>query len=109
MEYDEGGSGFEKLTKLMQDLRVTHPMPVRRVRMLLDWVQAGDYDVIVRGEYIRRGEEPSASDEAGAAGAFYGDRISSAVQSAGSSISDMGKQLGDWLQRTSGENGGRDE
>ncbi len=105
MEYDEGGSGLERLTKLLQDLRVTHPMPVRRVRMLLDWVQAGDYDAIVRGEYVRRGEEPSASEEASAAGAFYGDRVSNAVQSAGSSISDMGKQLGDWLQRTSGNDG----
>ena len=105
MEYDEGGGGLEKLTKLMQDLRVTHPMPVRRVRMLLDWVQAGDYDAIVRGEYVRRGEEPSASDEASAAGTYYGDRISGAVQSAGSSISELGKQLGDWLQRTSGGDG----
>jgi len=105
MEYEEKGSGLERLTKLMQDLNVTHPMPVRRVRMLLDWVQAGDYDRIVRGEYLRRGDEPSASEEASAASAHYGERIGDAIQQAGSSVSDLGDQLGEWLQRTTG---GRD-
>jgi Zn-dependent protease with chaperone function len=102
MEYAEKGSGLERLTKLMQDLNVTHPMPVRRVRMLLDWVQAGDYDRIVRGEYLRRGEEPSAGEEAAAASTHYGERIGDAIQQAGSSVSDVGDQLADWLQKTKG-------
>jgi Zn-dependent protease with chaperone function len=106
MEYEVTGSGLERLTKLMQDLNVTHPMPVRRVRMLLDWVREGDYDRMVRGDYLRRGEEPSARDEADAAGAFYADRVGSALQSAGSSIADVGQQLGDWLKRTRGGEGG---
>jgi Zn-dependent protease with chaperone function len=106
MEYEVTGSGLERLTKLMQDLTVTHPMPVRRVRMLLDWVREGDYDRMVRGDYLRRGEEPSARDEADAAGAFYADRVGSALQSAGSSIADVGQQLGDWLKRTRGGEGG---
>jgi Zn-dependent protease with chaperone function len=102
MEYSDAGSGLERLTKLLQDLRITHPMPVRRVRMLLDWVREGEYDRMVRGDYLRRGEEPSAREEADAAGAFYGDRIGEAVQSAGSSVAEMGQQLGDWLRRTRG-------
>jgi Zn-dependent protease with chaperone function len=105
MEYSDAGSGLERLTKLMQDLRLTHPMPVRRVRMLLDWVREGEYDRMVRGDYLRRGEEPSAREEADAAGAFYGDRIGEAVQSAGSSVAEMGQQLGDWLKRTRGGSG----
>ena len=107
MEYDQNGTGMERLTKLMQDLRVTHPMPVRRVKMLLDWVQAGEYDRMVRGEYLRRGEEPSASEEASSAGSHYGDRIGDAVQQAGTSVSDLGRQLGDWLDRNAGS--GRDD
>jgi Zn-dependent protease with chaperone function len=102
MDYEVKGSGLERLTKLMQDLNVTHPMPVRRVRILLDWVREGDYDRMVRGDYLRRGEEPSAREEADATGAFYADRIGSAFQSAGSSISEVGQQLGDWLKRTRG-------
>jgi len=98
-EYEEGGTGIERLTKLLQDLGVTHPMPVRRVRMLLDWVHKGDYDRMVRGDYLRRGEEASAREESEAAGAHYGRRISDAFQQAGSSISEVGQQLSDWLQR----------
>jgi len=99
MDYSESGTGLERLTRLLQQLQVTHPMPVRRVRLMLDWVREGDYDRMVRGDYLRRGEEPSAGEEADAAGTFYGDRISGAFQAAGSSISDVGQQLGDWLKR----------
>jgi len=107
MEYEQKGTGMERLTKLMQDLRVTHPMPVRRVKTLLDWVQAGEYDRMVRGEYLRRGEEPSASEEAASASSHYGERIGDAVQQAGTSVSDLGRQLGDWLDRNAGS--GRDD
>jgi len=103
MEYSESGSGLERLTRMLQQLQVTHPMPVRRVRLLLDWVREGDYDRMVRGVYLRRGEEPSAREEADAAGVFYADRISGAFQAAGSSISEVGQQLGDWLKRTKGD------
>src|SRR5215210_9021935 len=57
-EYSEGGSGLARLTRLLQQLQVTHPMPVQRVRLLLDWVREGDYDVMARGDYLRVGEEP---------------------------------------------------
>jgi Zn-dependent protease with chaperone function len=106
MEYKEGGGGLERLTRLLQDLNVTHPLPVRRVRLLLDWVRAGEYDDIVRGNYIRRGDEPPVRDEADAAGQFYAERIGSAIQEAGSSISDLGGQLKDWLQRTASRGNG---
>ena len=58
MDYSEKGTGLERLSRLLQDLQVTHPLPVKRVRELLDWVREGDYDRIVGGEYMRRGEEP---------------------------------------------------
>jgi Zn-dependent protease with chaperone function len=102
MDYSEGG-GLERLTKLFQDLRLTHPMPVRRVRLLLDWVHEGEYDAIVRGEYLRVGQEGSVREEADAASAFYGERISAAFQQAGTSISEAGQQLGDWLKRNRSE------
>ena len=105
MEYSDGGSGLDRVTKLLQDLRVTHPMPVRRVKMLLDWVREGDYDPMVRGEYLRRGEEPGLREEADAAGAHYADGISSAFAQAGSSIAEVGQQMGDWLKRNRGQGG----
>ncbi len=109
MDYSVGGSGLDRLTKLLQDLRVTHPMPVRRVRMLLDWVREGEYDRMVRGDYLRRGEEPSPREEADAAGTYYADRIGSAIQSAGSSVGEVGQQLGDWLKRVRQTDGGTND
>ena len=53
IDYEERGTGVERLSRLFQDLNVTHPMPVKRVRELLDWVREGDYDRIVGGEYMR--------------------------------------------------------
>jgi Zn-dependent protease with chaperone function len=98
----EEGKGLEKLTRVMQNLGVTHPMPVRRVRQLLEWVRAGDYDRIVDGDYIRRGHEPPLRDEADAAQEHYAKRVSDAFQQAGSSINEVSQQLGDWLSRQRG-------
>jgi hypothetical protein len=106
MEYSEGGKGVEKLTRMLQELGLTHPMPVRRVRHLLDWVREGGYDRIVRGDYVRRGEEPPLSEETDAAQAHYSERISDAFQTAGSSIGEVGQQLADWLARNRGGAGG---
>jgi Zn-dependent protease with chaperone function len=101
MDYEEG-KGLEKLTRLMQNLGVTHPMPVRRVRQLLEWVRAGDYDRIVDGDYLRRGHEPPLRDEADAAQEHYAKRVNDAFQQAGSSINEVSQQLGDWLSRQRG-------
>ena len=102
MDYDEGGSGLERLTRQLQDLRLTHPMPVRRVRELLAWVRSGEYDTIVGGEYLRRGHEPPPRDEAASAADHYSKRIGDAFAAAGSSIAEVTQQLGDWLSRQRG-------
>ena len=98
MDYSESGSGLERMTQLLQDLG--HPSdagPAGADAARLG--PRGRYDALVRGEYIRRGDEASAREEADAASAFYGDRISGAFQAAGSSIGDVGQQLGDWLKK----------
>jgi Zn-dependent protease with chaperone function len=103
-DYDEG-AGLDRLTRLTQDLRLTHPMPVRRVRELLAWVRSGDYDRIAGGDYIRRGQEPPLRDEVDAAQDHYAKRVTDAFSQAGSSVSDVGQQLSDWLKRQGGGGG----
>jgi Zn-dependent protease with chaperone function len=105
MDYDVGGNGLERITKLLQDMNVTHPLPVRRVRMLLDWVRTGEYDRIIAGEYLRKGEEPPLRAEADAAQAHYSERIGDAFSQAGSSIAEAGDQLAKWLARQRGGGG----
>src|SRR3954447_25015544 len=99
MDYTESGTGVERLSRLFQDLQVTHPLPVKRVRELLDWVREGDYDRIVGGETMKRGEEPPLRDEGEGAAAHYGERVKGAFEKAGTSVSDVGDQLSGWLDK----------
>jgi len=99
LDYDEKGTGLERLSKRLLDLNVTHPMPVKRVQQLLAWVREGDYDRIVGGDYVRRGEEKTAREEADEAATHYGERVREAFERAGSSISEVGEQLSDWLEK----------
>jgi Zn-dependent protease with chaperone function len=105
LDYDEKGSGLERLTRVLMHLNITHPMTVRRTHQLLSWVRSGDYDRIKDGEYIRRGQEPPLRDEAAAAQDHYAGRVRDAFKDVGDSINDVGKQLGDWLAK----NNQRDE
>jgi len=98
-DYEEGGKGLDRITKLVNDMNLTPPRPVRRARALIDWMHSGEYDRIVDGEYLRRGQEPPLKEEADTAASHYGDRISGALEQAGSSIAEIGEQLGDWLSR----------
>jgi hypothetical protein len=51
---------------------------------------------MIRGDYLRRGEESSAREEGEAAGAHDAKRISDALQQAGSSISKVGQGRLTW-------------
>jgi len=52
-----------KSLKYSMYLGRTHPFHVLRVAELRDWIESGDYDRIVSGEYARRGEPDSAYEE----------------------------------------------
>lgn len=97
-EYREKGSGIERISRLLLDLNVTHPMPVRRIHELMAWVQSGDYDRIVGGDYTTRDDAPRPRQEAGDAVAHYAERFKNVFRDAGDSINDVGKQLSDWLR-----------
>jgi Zn-dependent protease with chaperone function len=100
IDYREKGSGLERLSRLLLDLNITHPMPVRRVHELMEWVKAGDYDRIVDGSYVTRDEPSKPREEAGDAVAHYSERFREMFREAGESVSDIGQQLSDWLRRS---------
>jgi len=100
-EYNEKGSGLEKLTRLLMHLNLTHPMPVRRIHELMEWVGSGDYDRIIGGSYVSRDEPPRPRAEAGDAVAHYAERFKNTFRDVGESIADAGKQLSDWLRALS--------
>ena len=103
LEYDEKGSGLERLTRLLIDLGLTHPMPVRRTHELMDWVRSGAFDRVVGGEYPTRGEPHDVRAESGEAVAFYSERFRKAFRDAGETIGSAGDQLAGWLRRDGGD------
>ena len=98
MEYTESGEGLDRLQRLLTDLRQTHTLPVKRVHELLAWVRDGEYDRIVSGEYMRRGQERPAREEAADAASHYAERFKDLFKEAGEHVSGAGQQLSDWLR-----------
>jgi Zn-dependent protease with chaperone function len=102
-EYREEPSPLARLTRLGAELGVTHPLPVRRVHELMQWVQSGEYDRIVGGEYIRRGDEPvDARKDAGEAMNHYSQRFRDAFRDAGEQLEAAGTKVSDWLSSSRG-------
>lgn len=99
-EYRERASPFDRFSRLLVDLNLTHPMSVQRVHELMEWVKAGDYDRIVGGEYTSRDEPLRPRAEAGDAVAHYAERFRDTFKDLGESINDAGQQLSDWLRKT---------
>jgi Zn-dependent protease with chaperone function len=112
MEYENWEAKSDRVQRFFLEIGATHPYGVRRVSEVMRWVQSGEYDRIVRGEYIRRGEEPPVRAEAGDAVDYYRERfkaffreLSDNVASVGSQFDDVGQKIADWVR---GRNASRD-
>jgi Zn-dependent protease with chaperone function len=104
--YEEWEPGWDKLARVRIEVGQTHAFPVKRASEVMKWVRSGGYDRIVGGEYIRIGDEPPLREEGDSAAAHYGERVKGAFEKAGTSVSEVGDQLSDWLdKRKKSENG----
>ena len=74
-EYRLSGDVADIVFKVLNLLGTTHPFHVLRAAELRDWIEKGDYDRLLRGEYRRRGEAPPpwAEDVANAARTYKDD------------------------------------
>jgi Zn-dependent protease with chaperone function len=98
-DYREKASPFDRFSRLLIDLNLTHPMSVQRVHELMVWVRSGDYDRIADGAYATRDEPQRPRAEAGDAVAHYAERFRETFKDLGESINDAGQQLSEWLRR----------
>jgi Zn-dependent protease with chaperone function len=104
-EYEEWEPGWDKLSRVRTELGQTHAAPVRRVSELMKWVRSGDYDRVMNGTYVRRGDPIDARAEAGDAAEHYAERFrgffkdaGASVEKAGDKVGDAAEKLGDWLR-----------
>jgi Zn-dependent protease with chaperone function len=73
-EYATSGEGLDIVYKVLSTLALTHPMHTVRAAELQRWVASGEYERILRGEYVRRGAEQKdrpLRDDFAAAGSYY--------------------------------------
>jgi hypothetical protein len=101
-DYVDEDDLFSRHTRFWSELNLTHPITVRRVKELIEWVQSGDFERIRDGNYPRRGHEPPPTAEFNASVAHYRERFSRFIERTAGGVQDMGRQLGDWLKRQQG-------
>jgi len=56
-EYEESGGPIDRILQILNTLDRTHPFNTLRAAELQRWIEAGNYDRIVGGEYTRRGPD----------------------------------------------------
>ena len=102
-DFEDWSSGWDKLNRLRAQLLLTHSYPVRRVQEITAWVQSGEYDRIVGGEYPTRDQQADARKEAGDAVEFYKERFRKIFNEFGGEkaqerVADAAGKVGDWLK-----------
>ena len=73
-EYEDRGGALDTIYKILNTLAITHPFATLRAAELQRWIEAGQYDRIVKGEYARRGAEQDQrplADDLSEAAAHY--------------------------------------
>jgi Zn-dependent protease with chaperone function len=93
-EYHEWDSKFDRAQRFFIELGLTHDFAVRRVNELMKWVRAGEYDRIIGGDYVKRGDKVDPRAAADDAVKHYRERFSSIVDEA----SKTGGRFADWLR-----------
>ena len=105
-EYEQGGDAMDTVYKVLNTLGATHPFHTLRAAELQRWVEGGDYDRILRGEYPRRGtaddQRPIAEDFRDA-GSYYGEQAKDVV----GKVADVAKKAADAFSSALKGQGGR--
>ena len=85
-EYETMAGPWDKVWQFINTAFRTHPFATVRAGELQRWIDSGDYQRILQGDYIRRGQEPPPlSNDLKAAGDYYGDR----AREAANTVSEM--------------------
>jgi Zn-dependent protease with chaperone function len=99
MEYENWTDSHDRVRRFFLEIGATHSHSVRRVSEVLRWVQSGEYDRIIRGEYRRRGDDKEVREEASDAMEFYAERFRALFRELGENVTTLGSQMGDVSQQ----------
>jgi Zn-dependent protease with chaperone function len=89
-EYRDGGDAADMVFKILNLLGATHPFHVLRAAELRDWIEAGEYDRVLRGEYRHRTDGPAP----------YQDDLATAARSYKEGAQNFARQFTEALRST---------
>jgi Zn-dependent protease with chaperone function len=99
-EYRKGGDVADQVYKVLNLMATTHPFYVLRVSEIRDWIEAGDYDRILRGEYPRRGDpDPAIQEDLRAAAEAYREGARDMVDTMADAARRMGEAFRDGFRK----------
>jgi Zn-dependent protease with chaperone function len=99
-EYRTGGDVADQVFKVLNLMATTHPFYVLRVSEIRAWIEAGEYDRILRGEYARRGDPDSAyKDDLAAAAKAYTEGARGMMDTMAEAARRMGESFREGFRR----------
>ena len=100
--YRESDDVADSVFKILNILGRSHPFWVLRVAEIRSWIEAGEYDRILRGEYVRTDDPNEAyTEDLRSAASAYAEGAKSLLDEVGSAAKKMGSSLLDTLRRDS--------
>ncbi len=111
-EYEGHGNVLDGVMKVVNLLGRTHPFPVLRIREIRRWVDSGDYDTILKGDYERRSADDQASvyEEVLRSASSYrenvevsSDPLMVALRRMGEGLGSAGRSVAGWVRRSSSD------
>lgn len=98
--YRESEDVADSVFKILNLLGRTHPFWVLRVAEIRSWIEAGEYDRIIRGEYSRHGDPDEAyREDLRSAASAYAEGAKGLLDDMGEAAKKMGSSLLDTFRR----------
>ena len=99
-EYRTGGDVADQVYKVLNLMATTHPFWTLRVSEIRSWIEAGNYDRILRGEYPRRGDpDPAYKDDLAAAAKAYSEGAKGMMDTMAEAARRMGESFREGFKR----------
>jgi Zn-dependent protease with chaperone function len=100
-EYRETGDVADIVFKVLNLLGATHPFHVLRAAELRDWIEVGEYDRILRGEYRHRTDDtPPYKEDLAEAARAYREDASNLARQFGDAIRDVRDRFAEGMRRS---------
>lgn len=100
-QYRETGDVADIVFKVLNLLGTTHPFHVLRAAELRDWIESGEYDRILRGEYRHRTDDtPPYKEDLAAAAKAYREDASNLARQFGDALRDVRERFAEGMRRS---------